>query len=93
MSATLSAPIAVDDAVLALAFIGDLSMGRPTDHSHRTAWLAARLAAADGGSAEDCRAAHDVSLLRWSGCTANAATDARVMVTGHRCPVSTWAAM
>jgi len=68
-----SAHIAVDDAVRALAFIGDLSMGRPTDHSHRTARLAAWLAGADGGAREDCRAAHDVSLLRWSGCTANAA--------------------
>ncbi len=68
-----AARVPVGDAVLALAFIGDLSMGRPTDHSHRTAWLAARLAAADGGGAEDGRAAHDVSLLRWSGCTANAA--------------------
>ncbi len=70
-AATASVP--VGDAVLALAFIGDLSMGRPTDHSHRTARLAARLAAEDGGSDDDCRAAHDVSLLRWSGCTANAA--------------------
>ena len=72
MTAKPAALIPVGNAVLALAFIGDLSMGRPTDHSHRTAWLAARLAAADGGDAEDCRAAHDVSLLRWSGCTANA---------------------
>jgi len=65
--------ITVHDAVLAFAFMGDLSMGRPTDHSHRTAWIAARLAAQDGGTDRECRAAHDVSLLRWSGCTANAA--------------------
>ena len=32
--------IPVRDAVFALAFVGDLSMGRPTDHSRRTAWLA-----------------------------------------------------
>ena len=73
MTAIPAARIAVDDAVLALAFIGDLSMGRPTDHSHRTAWLAARLAAEEGGNDADCRAARQVSLLRWSGCTANAA--------------------
>jgi len=65
--------IAVDDAVRSLAFIGDLSMGRPTDHSLRTARLAARLAAAAGGGPADRRIAHDVALLRWSGCTANAA--------------------
>ena len=70
---TPDSDIAVDDAIRALAFIGDLSMGRPTDHSQRTARLAARLAAAAGADAAACRAAHDVALLRWSGCTANAA--------------------
>ena len=34
--------ITVFDAVRALAFIGDLSMGQPTDHSLRTAWLAGK---------------------------------------------------
>ena len=38
--------VRVFDAVKALAFIGDLSMGQPTDHSIRTAWLAVRLARA-----------------------------------------------
>ena len=37
--------IRVLDAVKALAFVGDLSMGQPTDHSMRTGWLAGRLAA------------------------------------------------
>lgn len=64
--------IPVRDAVFALAFVGDLSMGRPTDHSRRTAWIAARLAEADGGSPTEARTAHDIALLRWSGCTANA---------------------
>lgn len=67
-----AARIPIRDAVLALAFVGDLSMGRPTDHSRRTAWLAARLAQEDGGRAHDGRTAHDIALLRWSGCTANA---------------------
>lgn len=74
---TLPAPdsgfIQARDAMLALAFIGDLSMGRPTDHSPRTARLAAWLALASGGSGADCDAARCVALLRWSGCTANAA--------------------
>jgi hypothetical protein len=43
-----SAALRVFDAVKALAFIGDLSMGQPTDHSLRTAWLAAQLARAAG---------------------------------------------
>ncbi len=59
--------------MLALAFVGDLSRGQPTNHSVRTARLAAWLAAQDGASAEECEATYCVALLRWSGCTANAA--------------------
>ena len=66
------APVRVLDAIKALAFIGDLSMGQPIDHSLRTAWLARRLAAAAGLDAAGCATAQCVSLLRWSGCTANA---------------------
>lgn len=64
--------IAVFDAVRALAFIGDLSMGQPTDHSLRTAWLAEMIATAAGCEASQVEAARHVALLRWSGCTANA---------------------
>lgn len=65
--------IRVLDAIKALAFIGDLSMGQPTDHSMRTGWLAARLAADAGHDDAQCCVVKEVSLLRWSGCTANAA--------------------
>jgi HD-GYP domain-containing protein (c-di-GMP phosphodiesterase class II)/DNA-binding CsgD family transcriptional regulator len=67
-----SSPIQVIDAIRALAFVGDLSMGQPVDHSARTAWLASRLAAAAG--CDEATQGHAVcaSLLRWSGCTANA---------------------
>jgi len=64
--------VPVLDAIRALAFVGDLSMGQPTDHSLRTAWLAARIAEAAGGTAADVEAAQQVALLRWSGCTGNA---------------------
>ena len=64
--------IAVFDAVRALAFIGDLSMGQPTDHSLRTAWLAGMIATQAGGDPSQVEAARHVALLRWSGCTANA---------------------
>jgi HD-GYP domain-containing protein (c-di-GMP phosphodiesterase class II) len=64
--------VRVFDAVKALAFIGDLSMGQPTDHSVRTAWLAAQLARAAGGDDAGVAMATEASLLRWSGCTANA---------------------
>ncbi|MBV8633978.1 MAG: phosphohydrolase [Burkholderiaceae bacterium] len=65
--------VPVSDAMHALAFVGNLSRGQPTNHSLRTARLAAMLAAADGASAEDCAVAYSVALLRWSGCSANAA--------------------
>jgi HD-GYP domain-containing protein (c-di-GMP phosphodiesterase class II) len=64
--------VTVEDAVQALALVGDLSMGQPTDGSIRAARLAARLAQADGATADGCCHARLVSLLRWSGCTANA---------------------
>ncbi|HEY2023562.1 HD domain-containing phosphohydrolase [Paraburkholderia sp.] len=68
----------VFDSVRALAFIGDLSMGQPTDHSLRTGWLAARLAQAAGLDSRACDTVREVALLRWSGCTANAAGFAQV---------------
>jgi len=66
------ASVRVFDAIKALAFIGDLSMGQPTDHSLRTAWLAAQLARAAGDSNTGAHTAMEAALLRWSGCTANA---------------------
>jgi HD-GYP domain-containing protein (c-di-GMP phosphodiesterase class II) len=64
------ASVRVYDAIKALAFVGDLSMGQPTDHSLRTAWLAAQLARAAGDAL--AATAAQAALLRWSGCTANA---------------------
>lgn len=60
------------DAVRAIAFIGDLAMGQPTDHSWRAACIARRLAAVCGGDDDLRDDAFIVALLRWSGCTANA---------------------
>jgi hypothetical protein len=64
--------ITVFDTVRALAFIGDLSMGQPVDHSLRTAWLAGMIATQAGCDAPQVEAVRHVALLRWSGCTANA---------------------
>ncbi|MYM65788.1 LuxR family transcriptional regulator [Pseudoduganella sp. FT55W] len=62
----------IADAMRTLAYIGDLSMGQPTEHSLRTAWLAARITEAMHGCGDRCVAVQQVALLRWSGCTANA---------------------
>jgi HD-GYP domain-containing protein (c-di-GMP phosphodiesterase class II) len=60
------------DVIRSLAFVGDLAMGQPTDHSPRAAWMAGQLAKAIGADEVSCREATTVALLRWSGCTANA---------------------
>jgi HD-GYP domain-containing protein (c-di-GMP phosphodiesterase class II)/DNA-binding CsgD family transcriptional regulator len=60
------------DAIRAIAFVGDLAMGQPTDHSWRTAWIASRLARATDDNEDLCTETFIVALLRWSGCTANA---------------------
>ncbi len=60
------------DVIRALAFVGDLAMGQPTDHSPRAAWMAGQLARTVGVDEAICTQATTVALLRWSGCTANA---------------------
>ncbi|WP_267221557.1 HD domain-containing phosphohydrolase [Dyella silvae] len=64
--------VSVLEAIRTIAFVGDLAMGQPTDHSWRASCLARRLARVTGGSDELCAEASIVALLRWSGCTANA---------------------
>ncbi len=64
--------VTVEEAVQVLAMVGDLSMGQPTDQSIRAAMLAERLALADGAASGACAHVRLVTLLRWSGCTANA---------------------
>lgn len=70
MSTTSAVPVL--DAIRAIAFVGDLAMGQPTDHSLRTAWIASRLAQVTEGYEDLCSQASIIALLRWSGCTANA---------------------
>ena len=67
------------DVARALAFVCDLSMGQPTDHSLRTAWLARQLAIAEGLNPDECDTVCEASLLRWSGCTANASEFAELL--------------
>ncbi|ALV08688.1 HD domain-containing phosphohydrolase [Roseateles depolymerans] len=74
-----AATIPVFDAISALAFVGDLSMGQPVDHSARTAWLAARLAEVSGEDRDTGVNAAWSALLRWCGCTANAPEFAEMM--------------
>lgn len=74
-----SPAIRVFDAVRALAFVGDLSMGQPTNHSIRTAWIADQIATAQGYDPAQRATVRQAALLRWSGCTANASGFADVL--------------
>ncbi len=60
------------DVVGVLAHAGDLSMGQPTGHSPRAALFAATIADELGLDEAGQRTAALTSLLRWSGCSANA---------------------
>ncbi|PXV53263.1 transcriptional regulator, LuxR family [Dyella jiangningensis] len=71
--------VALLDVIRSIAFVGDLAMGQPTDHSPRAAWIAGQLAKAAGADEEACAEAATVALLRWSGCTANAPELARLV--------------
>ncbi len=71
--------VALLDVIRAIAFVGDLAMGQPTDHSPRAAWIAGQLAKAAGADEVACAEATAVALLRWSGCTANAPEFARLV--------------
>lgn len=64
--------IDLDLALRLLAYMGDLSMGQPADHSSRAAWLACRMGEVIGLGEEARRDLAAAALLRWSGCTANA---------------------
>ncbi|UNK50141.1 LuxR C-terminal-related transcriptional regulator [Lysobacter sp. S4-A87] len=64
--------VALLDVIRSLAFVGDLAMGQPTDHSPRAAWMAGQLAREAGADHAARTRATAVALLRWSGCTANA---------------------
>lgn len=64
--------IRVMDVIKAIAFVGDLSMGQPIEHSRRTAWLAGKIAQTLCMDDEGHHTLQFVAMLRWSGCTANA---------------------
>lgn len=61
------------DALHVLAVMGDLSMGQPIDHSRRVAALSAAMAQQLGWDTVAVAQVQQIALLRWSGCTANAA--------------------
>lgn len=71
--------IPLHDVLRLLAFMGDLSMGQPVDHSTRVARLAGYLAEKLGIESDSIDDIRQIALLRWAGCTANASDVAEVI--------------
>ncbi|MES2027054.1 MAG: HD domain-containing phosphohydrolase, partial [Pseudomonadota bacterium] len=76
--------ITCSGAMHVLAFMGDLSMGQPVDHSPKVAWIARRIAEGLKLDLEQCQDVAYLALLRWIGCTANAGEVANVMTDDVR---------
>lgn len=74
-----SGAVALAEVLGAVAVAGGLSMGQPAEHGVRSAVLADRLAVAAGVGSRTTADAVAASLLRWSGCTANAAEFAALL--------------
>lgn len=60
-----------------LSLATDLATGQPLGHGIRTCLLSVRLATQLGCNHEQVRSVHQVALLRFLGCTAEAGTNAR----------------
>ncbi len=60
------------DVVAALSAAGDLTMGQPPEHGARSAVLAVAIALESGADVQAAADGFYTTLLRWSGCTANA---------------------
>ncbi len=54
MNAMDDSAVALLDVIRSLAFVGDLAMGQPTDHSPRAGWMAGQLAREAGADDAAC---------------------------------------
>lgn len=71
--------VRLTELLAALSTAADLTMGQPVEQSLRAALLAVRLAEEADVDPATADAAYLVALLRWSGCTGNAAAFARML--------------
>jgi HD-GYP domain-containing protein (c-di-GMP phosphodiesterase class II) len=71
-------PVPVVEIAAALSLVADLGMGQPMEHSLRCCVLATSLGRELGLGPAELHRVRFVSLLRWSGCTANAHETARL---------------
>lgn len=72
----LSRPLRLTELLASVSLATDLGTGQPLGHALRTCTIATALAEAMGCSPDDVRAVHQFALLRFLGCTSDAAETA-----------------
>ena len=77
-SAPPPAPLRLAELLASVSLATDLGTGQPLGHALRTCTLAVALAEAMGCGADEVRTVHQFALLRFLGCTADAARPPRL---------------
>jgi len=68
-----SPPLRLAELLASVSLVTDLGTGQPMGHALRTCAIAAALAEAMGCAPDERRTVHQFALLRFLGCTADAA--------------------
>jgi HD-GYP domain-containing protein (c-di-GMP phosphodiesterase class II) len=76
---TPSSPLRLAELLASVSLATDLATGQPLGHALRTCALAAALAEAMGRSSDEVRTVHQFALLRFVGCTSDAAETAAMV--------------
>jgi HD-GYP domain-containing protein (c-di-GMP phosphodiesterase class II) len=74
-----SRPLRLAELLASVSLATDLGTGQPLGHALRTCAIAAALAEAMGGSPDEVRTVHQFALLRFLGCTSDAAETAALV--------------
>ena len=75
----MPAPLRLTELLASVSLATDLGTGQPLGHALRTCTIATALAEELGCGAEDVRTVHQFALLRFLGCTSDAAETAAVV--------------
>jgi HD-GYP domain-containing protein (c-di-GMP phosphodiesterase class II) len=86
-----SRPLRLTELLASVSLATDLATGHPLGHALRTCTIAVALAEATGCSADEIRTTHQFALLRFLGCTADAAETAAMVGGDDRAFVSAMA--
>ena len=73
-----SGPLRLAEILASVSLATDVGTGQPLGHALRTCAIATTLARAMGRSPDDIRTVHQFALLRFLGCTSDAAETAAV---------------